>query len=43
MYKNENSDMRALGEAVKEDRENKGLSRKQLAEMIGLSPPHTVY
>ena len=43
MYKNEKFDMRAFGQAVKEARENKGLSREQLAEMIGLSPRHTQY
>ena len=43
MYLNEKFDMRAFGQAVKEARENKGMSREQLAEVIGLSPRHTQY
>ena len=43
MYLNEKFDMRAFGQVVKEARENKGMSREQLAEIIGLSPRHTQY
>jgi transcriptional regulator with XRE-family HTH domain len=43
MYQTEKFDMRTFGQTVKEARENKGLSREQLAEMIGLSTRHTQY
>ena len=41
MYEKEKLDLRAFGQAVKEARDNKGLSREKLAEILDLSPRHT--
>ena len=43
MYKREKCDMKAFGQAVKEARENKGMPREKLAEMLDLSPRHVQY
>ena len=43
MYEKQKLDLRAFGQAVKEAREDKGLSREKLAEMLDLSPRHTQY
>ena len=43
MYQREKLDLRAFGQAVKEAREDKGLSREQLAEILDRSPRHTQY
>jgi transcriptional regulator with XRE-family HTH domain len=43
MYQKEKLDLRAFGQAVKEAREDKGLSREQLAEILDRSPRHTQY
>ena len=43
MYQSNKVDMRAFGQAVKEARENKGLSREKLAEMLDLSPRYVMY
>ena len=43
MYEQPKLDLRAFGQAVKEAREKKGLSREQLAETLDLSARHTQY
>lgn len=43
MYDNKKLDLRAFGQAVKEARENKGLTREKLAEILDRSPRHTQY
>ena len=43
MYEKEKLDLKAFGQAVKEARENKGMSREKLAEILDLSPRHTQY
>jgi transcriptional regulator with XRE-family HTH domain len=43
MYDKQKLDLRAFGQAVKEAREQKGLSREQLAEILDRSPRHTQY
>jgi len=43
MYEEEKLDLRAFGQAVKEAREGKGLSREKLAETLDLSSRHTQY
>jgi transcriptional regulator with XRE-family HTH domain len=43
MYQNKKHDMTAFGQAVKEARERKGLSREKLAEMLDLSPRYLMY
>jgi len=43
MYQKEKLDLRTFGQAVKEAREKKGLSREQLAEMLDRSVRHTQY
>jgi transcriptional regulator with XRE-family HTH domain len=43
MYQTKKHDMRAFGQAVKEAREQKGLSREKLAEMLDLSPRYLMY
>lgn len=43
MYQLGKVDMKAFGQAVYEARENKGLSRETLAEMLDLSPRHVQY
>jgi len=43
MYQKEKLDLRAFGQAVKEAREDKGISRESLAEMLDRSPRHTQY
>ena len=39
----EKLDLMAFGQTVKEARENRSLSREQLAEILDLSPRHTQY
>jgi len=43
MYEKEKLNLRAFGQAVKESREDKELSREQVAEMLDLSVRHTQY
>ena len=43
MYEKHKLDLRAFGQAVKEARETKGLSREQLAEILDRSTRHTQY
>jgi transcriptional regulator with XRE-family HTH domain len=43
MYQKNKHDMTAFGQAVKEARERKGLSREKLAEMLDLSPRYLMY
>jgi transcriptional regulator with XRE-family HTH domain len=43
MYKKEKLDLRAFGQAVKEAREDREISREQLAEILDRSPRHTQY
>ena len=43
MYEKQKLDLRAFGQAVKEAREDKGLTREQLAEILDRSPRHTQY
>ena len=43
MYEKEKVDLRAFGQAVKEAREQKGIAREKLAEMVDLSLRHTQY
>jgi len=43
MYEKEKFDMTAFGQAVKEAREKKGLSREKLAEILDLSPRYLMY
>jgi len=43
MYQKEKFDMTAFGQAVKEAREKKGLSREKLAERLDLSPRYFMY
>ena len=43
MYQRDKLDLRAFGQAMKEAREEKGISREKLAEMIDRSPRHTQY
>ena len=43
MYEKHRLDLRTFGQAVKEAREQKGLSREQLAEILELSARHTQY
>jgi len=43
IYQKEKLDLMAFGQAVKEAREKKGLSREQLAEMLDRSVRHTQY
>jgi len=43
MYEKQKLDLRAFGQIVKEIREDKGLSREALAEMLELSARHTQY
>ena len=43
MYQHEKLDLRAFGQAVKEAREDKGITREKLAEMLDRSPRHTQY
>lgn len=43
MYQTKKVDMTAFGQAVKEAREKKGLSREKLAEMLDLSPRYVMY
>ena len=43
MYEKQKLDLRAFGQAVKEAREVKGLSREKLAEILELSARHTQY
>jgi len=43
MYEKYKLDLRAFGQAVKEAREERGISREQLAEMIDRSTRHTQY
>ena len=43
MYEKQRLDLRAFGQAVKEAREQKALSREQLAEILELSARHTQY
>ena len=38
MYKEEKYDFRALGQAIKEARESRGLTREQLGELVDLAP-----
>lgn len=38
MYKQEKYDFRALGQAIKEARENRGMTREQLGELVDLAP-----
>ena len=43
MYKKEKFNLKAFGQAVKEAREQKGIARERLAEMLDLSPRHVQY
>jgi transcriptional regulator with XRE-family HTH domain len=43
MYQQKKVDMRAFGRAVKEAREQRGLAREKLAEMLDLSTRHIQY
>jgi len=43
MYEKQKLDLRTFGQTVKESREDKGLSRERLAEMLELSARHTQY
>jgi len=43
MYEKQKLELRAFGQAVKEAREGKGLSREKFAEMLDLSARHTQY
>ena len=43
MYPKEKFDMTAFGQAVKEARENLGLSREKLAEKLDLAPRYIMY
>jgi len=43
MYHMERLDLKTFGQAVQEARENKGLKRERLAEILDLSPRHTQY
>ena len=43
MYKKEKVNMSAFGQAVKEAREQQGLSREKVAEMLDLSPRYFMY
>jgi len=43
MYQTEKFDMTAFGQAVKEAREKRGLSREDAAEIVDLSPRYFMY
>jgi len=43
MYQKEKLDLKAFGQAVKKARENKRMSREQLAEILEISVRHTQY
>ncbi|MCL2775436.1 MAG: helix-turn-helix transcriptional regulator [Oscillospiraceae bacterium] len=43
MYEKEKLDLTAFGQAVKKARENKNMSREQLAEVLDISARHTQY
>ena len=43
MYQDEKVDMRAFGQAVKEAREKRGMSREKLAELLDRAPRYIMY
>ena len=43
MYEKKKLDLKTFGETVKESRENEGIAREVLAEMLDLSTRHTQY
>ena len=43
MYEKKKLDLKAFGETVKESRENEGIAREKLAELLELSTRHTQY